>query len=351
MRPALLSVVILVVLGYTVRGDQRQQSFLSAAVTEFGQGLHQEIARNKDNIILSPFSIHSLLAMAYLGARGQTADEMAKTLSLENLPGSTPHDAYLEAFDRLKSIQEVKVNVVNGLFVSENKSIEQDYEKDAEKKYYAEVNKFNRTGSDMPEKGINDWMADKTDDLVKEILPRGSIDETTTMVLVNTIIINGTWQDRLDKSKTKKDQFTRPDGSKFDVDMMSCNRTIPLKRDEANRLDVVVLPLSGGQLEFFIILPREVQGLSRVEDLIADSNKLTTLLKDLKPTSCNLNLPKFKVESNLDLVDPLKKMAMVTAFSDKADFSGISKDGVYINKVVHQTKIEVDEDGTQDGTS
>lgn len=346
MRPALLSVVILAVLGHAARGAEPQQEALSKATRQFGQQLHQKIARSRQDVVFSPLSIHSILSAAYFGSRNETALEMNKTLYLESLPESSVHDAYQELLDRLKSIQEVKVSIVSALFTNSSTNIERDYEREVEKKYSTEMENFNQT--EWPEKSINEWMSNKTDGLIKEILPRGSIDDNTVMILVNSIYLNGTWLEPFDKSKTDKQEFIRPDGGKTQVEMMNDTRLVLLKKDEENRVDIVELPLKGSQLALVIVLPREEQGISRLEDLIKDSDKLSKMLEELRPISTNVRIPKFKIASRFDLEKPLAEMGLVKATSrDEADFSGISKDGgLHINKVVHQTVIEVDEYGT-----
>ncbi|CAL1535312.1 unnamed protein product [Lymnaea stagnalis] len=342
-----LPLLCLAVVSQLVSGDQQQQLALSSAASAFSQQLYQKVALDKPNVIYSPYSIHSALSMTSLGARGDTATELAQTLGVTSLGAST-HAAYKELIQQLNAVKDVALNTGNAIFVNWNYNLVQQFVEDVTNDYFAKSSNIDLSAPGGPEKPINDYIAAKTENMIQNVLPRGSIDASTVMVLVNTIFFNGTWDHQFSKYKTVSQDFHKVGGAIGKVDMMHDERTLKIKRDNSNGVDVAELPFKGGRFSLYIALPQKVDGVSDLEKLLATPGKVDDLFTGLSPVRLNLALPKFKIETTLTLNSALRDLGIVKAFSPMAaDFTGITQSAqVYISQVLHKAMIEVQETGT-----
>uniref|UniRef100_A0A2C9JYN2 Serpin domain-containing protein n=1 Tax=Biomphalaria glabrata TaxID=6526 RepID=A0A2C9JYN2_BIOGL len=120
-----------------------------------------------------------------------------------------------------------------------------------------------------------------------------------------------------------------------------------MKKDDVNNVDVAEIPFRGRRFALYIALPRACDGITDLEILLQKPGKVDELLTGFDSKNIKITMPKFRIETKIELKDVLIDMGMVKAFSDKlADFSGLSQGQVYISKVIHKAVIEVQESGT-----
>ncbi|KAK0043872.1 leukocyte elastase inhibitor [Biomphalaria pfeifferi] len=343
----ILATVLLAVVGQLAYADQQQQVALSTASASFSQNLYQQVALDKPNVIYSPYSIHSALTMTSLGAKGDTASEMKSTLGITSL-GDSVHLTYKELIQQMNSVTEVQLHTGNAIFVNPYYQINPKFIEDTTNDYSAKTANIDLAANGGPEKPINDYIAAQTEDMIKDVLQPGSIDGSTLMILVNTIFFNGTWEETFATYQTRSQSFNQLGGAVKQVDMMHDERSIKIKRDNANGVDVAELPFKGGRFSLYIALPQKVDGITDLEKLLAQPNKVNDLFTGLNYVRVQLAIPKFKTETKLTLNKPLKDMGMVKAFSPMAaDFTGIVESSqLYISDVLHKAVIEVQETGT-----
>ncbi|KAH9525657.1 Serpin B4, partial [Bulinus truncatus] len=339
--------IVLVIFGQLVSGDLQQQLSLSSASADFSQRLYQKVALDKPNVIYSPYSIHSALSMTSLGARGDTADEMRATLGVTSL-GDSVHQVYKELIQQLNSVTTVQLHTGNAIFVNPYYQIIPKFMEDTSNDYFAKSDNIDLSANGGPEKPINDYIAAQTENMIKDVLGPGSVDGSTVMILVNTIFFNGTWEKTFEKYKTRSQDFKQLGGAVKQVQMMHDDRTVKIKRDNANGVDVAELPFKGGRFSLYIALPQKVDGITELEALLAQPGKAQELLTGLNHTRVQLAIPKFKIETTLALNSALRDLGIVKAFSPAAaDFTGITQSAqVYISQVLHKAMIEVQETGT-----
>ncbi|XP_059177996.1 serpin B6-like [Physella acuta] len=341
-------VVILAIAGQLVSADPIQQLALSAATSGFSQRLYQKVALGRDNVVLSPYSIHSALTMTSIGARGNTATEMAETLGVGSL-GSTVHTAYRELITELNSYTDVEINTCSAIFLNPKYEIETQFVEDVRNNYFAEVDNFNLSVLGGNEKKINDFISEATKNNIQHALKEDFIKPNTVMLLVSTIIFNATWKFPFYKEMTLSGEFYKPGGLVSEVQMMNGLFKVSYKHDNINKVGVVELPFRGERFSLFIALPEEIDGISNLEQLLATHGMVDELLTGLIERSISsISIPKFTIETELELSESLKSLGMEAAF-ESADFTGMVKDGqadVAVDKVIHITKIDVMETGT-----
>ncbi|XP_059170328.1 serpin B4-like [Physella acuta] len=286
------------------------------------------------------------MSMALLGAREETAKEMEKTLGVTSLRAAT-HNIYKDLIHGLKSVHDVVLNSGNAIFLNPRFEIREQYTNDVAMNYYSKAGKFDLSA---PEKTINDYVAMETNNMIKDVLPEGSITIDTTMIVVNTLFFNGTWETPFPKDRTRQRAFHNTGGEVSKVDMMHSAMTIKYKKDDELNVQVAELPFKGKRFGFYIVLPETADDISSLESLLETPDNVDRLFSGLKSHLTIVSIPKFKTTTTLDLKRDLISLGMVKAFSSVrgvADFSGIrSKGDIYISAVIHKAKLKVTETGT-----
>jgi serpin B len=194
---------------------------------------------------------------------------------------------------------------------------------------------------------INDWVDQQTKGKIKDILPPGSIDPTTRMVLVNAIYFKAAWQEAFVQKFTHEAPFTLLDGTQVQVSTMQTEGEIPLWMATGNGYQAIALPYKGDLAEMVIILPD--QGSFESVEGMMDAETFHSILAQLKPTHLTLYMPKFEFTTDLDLIPILSALGMPLVFDkDNADFSAITKtERLYVYQAIHKAYVLLNEEGTE----
>lgn len=328
---------------------------LVAGNTAFALDLYRWLrtAEPEENLFYSPHSISVALAMTYAGARGTTADEMAATLHFE-LPDARLHAANNRLALALDSREEAEVpdgepfalRVSNAIWGLADYPYEQPFVDTLALNYGAGLHLVDFVGDpDGSRDTINGWIAERTNDLIPELIPDGVIKPTTRMVLTNAIYFFAGWQTPFAKALTTRAPFNNLDGTSAEVDMMALPDA-ELAYAEVDGHEVVELPYVGGDVSMVVILPRE----GAFEDFEAslDEARLTALSAGLRRSYGTLRMPTLELESKFSLATALTELGMPTAFGGGADLTGIaSLEHLFIQDVIHQGVVKIDEEGTE----
>jgi serpin B len=311
---------------------------------DFAFKLYQQLKPSGDNLLISPHSIVVAFAMTYAGARGSTEREMADVLCFQYPPVGF-HSALRELNELLMSRggpepnESFKLSIANGCWGREDLYYVQSYLDTLSEYYGAGLRFLDFVGH--PEESriaINQWVADQTGDRIKDLLPPGSIDYLTYLVLANTIYFRAAWLHRFDSDYTWNHIFTLLDGTEVSVPIMRGELKFPYYEGPGYR--AVELPYVGEEVSMILMLPDE--GNFEAFESSLDSQKLTAVVDSLQE--------RFSFVSNFDLIPTLRAMGMTEAFNCGANFSGMdgTDDGIpWIDVVVHKTFISVNEDGTE----
>lgn len=182
-----------------------------------------------------------------------------------------------------------------------------------------------------------------TEGLITELLPVGSVNGLTELVLTNTIYLKAPWEAPFSERQTQPAEFTNLDGSISLVDTMMGRAMIYHATDDS--AEVIILPFRGGELEMAFILPTA----GEYNDYLAEAVDIETITMQLdaaQPTSAAVQLPKFAREFEASLVAPMQNLGMTDAFSDLADFDAMGLgDDLRLSEIRHKAIIEVDEGG------
>jgi len=199
--------------------------------------------------------------------------------------------------------------------------------------------------SEEARKTINDWVEDKTNDKIKELIKPGLLDSMTRLVLTNAIYFKGNWARQFEEDKTREAPFTLTSDKKVNVPMM--NQTAEFNYLESDCLQALELPYVDEELSLIILLPKDYKGLGELEKILDEEN-LSEWLGGLHKRKVIVSIPKFKMTSQFSLATVLKSMGMVDAFTDAADFSGMNgSGGLSISAVIHKAYVDINEEGTE----
>ena len=187
----------------------------------------------------------------------------------------------------------------------------------------------------------------QTKNKIKDLIPVGAITSMTRLVLTNAIYFKGTWIMEFDKTKTRQENFTTSQGETVKADMMSLTGDdVKFNYAEDGYVQILELPYKGEEVSMLILLPEE--GDMGTLEYSLDNEQLQEWKNMLEETEVEVYLPKFEFDTKYFMKEDLSYMGMPTAFSEEADFSGMTGEkDLFISKVIHQAYVKVDEEGTE----
>lgn len=330
-----------------------------AALAEAGENallLATELATAADlegNWAISPVSIQEAFGMLSAGARGETLTELEAALHFE--PQAELHDRLnawnlgfanrdiaaqgANAEQGIAAADPVELDLVNQLFAAEDFEIAAAFLDTASASYDAGVQRVPfRSNPDGVREDINGWVEDVTRDRIKDLLPTGSISDVTRLVLVNALYLKAPWATPFEKAATAEATFHAPDG---DVSASFLNGVLAGGYATTDDAVIVDLPLRGGQLAMTLIVD--------ATDVPADPLANWRALETLTPVSLDLSVPRYTIDSTVDLKTSLQALGVSTVFDDAVcDLSGINADEeLFVSGAFHKAFVGVDEGGVE----
>jgi serpin B len=340
---------------------------VALSINAFGLDLHRVLAKDGGNCLASPWSIESALAMTFVGAAGQTKDEMAKVLHFP-VDEAALHAGFaaiaadLTALARAsrERVEEtgqfggpetpLQIVTANRLFGQSGQSFEKPFLKLLENTYAAPLEQVDFIRhTEGARIRINSWVEEQTRERIKDLVPSGILNEKTRLVLANAIYLNAAWTIPFHEVP---DLVFHADGTN-EVMVPGLYGREDYGHRKIPEGALVPVPYEGGGLQFLIALPDERGGLAAFEKRI-DAAMLAEAVR-LPKREVILRMPKFKLEpGRVMLTEHLKAMGMPRVFDQplgSADFSRMASrrpdDYLYISDVVHKSFIEVNKNGTE----
>ena len=317
---------------------------LAKADNQFAFDLYARYASSNDNIFFSPYSLSSALDMTYEGARGKTAEEMRAVLHLsgDDVARRAAISEFIEGINAPEKSHEI--SVANALWAQNAYPFLPDYLEIVTNVYFAEAKNMDFAAD--PEGSrltINNWVSEKTKDRIRNLLPRNSIDEMTSLVLTNAVYFKGKWFRRFDKKMTQKLDFWLAPDKSAQADMMFQSGQYRYMKDD--KVQMVELPYEGNDLSMIVVLPESKDMRAFGMELNIDAFQKWS--KKLNFKKVLLILPRFKVATDYKMKDDFVALGMRSAFAD-ADFSGMTgKRDLSISEIFHKAWIDVNEEGTE----
>lgn len=346
---------LLLLTPFLARGamEAKSASKLAHSSNELGFDLYKHLRRSPGNLVLSPASITTALAMTWSGARGETAAQMGRVLHLKG----SPDEVRAAAGDLLRSLQDPKrpvvFHVANQLFCEKTYQLVPAFQEKTAAAFGVPVERLDFKGAPEPSRvRINQWVESKTGNRIQNLVPPGGVRPDTRLALVNAIYFLGDWATPFEHEATRPAPFHLSASEAKDVPTM--NRTGSFRVALRDGLTALEIPYKGKVLSMLFLIPDKIDGLAAVEATL-DAKKLDTIVGALKAERVWLALPKFELNpgASLALGEELRSLGMNLAFDfQRADFTGIANppdpaDRLVIGEVFHKGFVRVDEKGTE----
>src|SRR5262245_51218262 len=331
----------------TVANDTRA---LAKSMNKLGGGMLETLAssRNSETVVVSPYGLGSALHLLSYGAGQQTQ----KSLHAKLLPSGFDPVKQTESLQALTghllgaSRDKLKLTVANAVFLPENAKPWSTFVGTAMGVFRTKPENLDFEDANALDR-INGWAKQASHGLIPRIIER--LDANTRFVLANVVYFNGAWDTAFETKRTAKAPFTKVDGSTRDVPMMDA--TMPVEFAEFDNLRSVWLPYAGKEMAMFLVAPTGEKPdpgavaatLKRksLDDLIAEAQKKQQM------AAVQVRLPRFRVESKLDITEILSRQGLRDAFSARANYNAINQTGGGALQVTHQAVLEVSESGTK----
>lgn len=322
----------------------------SRSQLHFGIDLLRDVSARQPgaNLMLSPLSLSAALALAGAGARGETAAGIAATLHRQEQV-QAPLAA---AGEQLRALTAgdgagMQLDIVNRLWVQRGFTIDPAFLQRVSAEFAAAVAVADfAAGPEPVREEINAYVAERTRQKIRELLPAGSVDALTRLVITNAVYFKGDWDLPFPSADTLTEPFLRADGSVVEVPLM--RRKELTRHAEVAGLEAVELSYRGGEVTMLCVLPPATADVDR---FLAgfDEQQLANIDRALAERKVEVFLPRFSFAIPLQLNATLIDLGMERAFDPaRADFSGITtQQRLCVQSVVHQAFIEVNERGTE----
>jgi len=322
-------------------------SMVTAATQDFGFRLFGQLTQGQSgNVVVSPTSISLALSMTYNGAAGSTATGMAKALGITKLSQAALNQGQAALIASLQhGDPQVTLAIANALWAQQQYQFRADYLQRVQQSYQAKVATTN-LASPVGAKLINDWVTEQTRGKIAGIAPPQGFDPNARLVLTDALYFKGQWTQAFSKGLTETEDFTLANGGKTRVPMMA--RTGHYPYFETPDFQAIGLPYgASNRFEMLVFLPKAGKTLAGLGKSL-DAQHWQQWMRQFKIANCELKLPRFTTAYTTHLETPLSQLGMADAFSDRANFSGMTGNTeLYISQVLHQTRIEVNEEGTE----
>ncbi len=322
------------------------------SVNNFAIGVYSKLANESgnetSNLIFSPFSLSAALSMTAVGAGGNTRTELDNVLGLSD--NSTKNNM---GFGRIlnsilpKNASYYNLSVSDGIWVEQTFPIKQTFV-DTLSTYYGAVAREADfiNNADATRTDINDWVANKTNNKILDLIPQGAVDSSTRVVLVNAVHFKANWTSTFDPDATSQAPFFVSPTENVTVQMMHQEGKMQYYSD--SQLKAIELDYSRSNITMLILLPNQDNGLSAVESGLS-SKRISNIEAGLTKQEVDVSLPKFNITSpSMPLEGTLMSLGIRSAFSPTANFSGISQTtNLSISGVYQKAFIKVNEQGTE----
>jgi len=311
----------------------------------FGFELFREVCQEseEENIMISPMSVSYALGMTYNGAAGTTLDAFNEVLHFGALTNQEVNESYKDLMHQLLNLsKEVEFALANSIWYKKDYPVLEEFINTNEEYFLAAVEEADFSDP-LTLDLINGWIEEQTNDKIKDMLDY--IPARAVMYLINAIYFNADWRYEFPKENTYLGDFKLENESKTSVDYMVVEGDFQYTSN--SDFTAVELPYSDSSFSMLVMLPNPGSTISSIAEAM-DVSTWDSWFENSQRQGVRVVFPKFKYEFKSLLNDPLMSLGLGVAFSDNADFSRIvSAGGIHISRVIHQTFIDVQEEGTE----
>jgi serpin B len=314
--------------------------------------MYAKIRKANGNLFFSGTSLREALGVAYLGAKGDTATEMSSALRLDKDAAKSATSAKDEIAGWESARGGANLDIANRVWIDKSFQPLPAFASASLDSYGAPSDPIDFSHAADPSRiTINGWVAGKTHDRIKDLLPAGSVNSDTRFVITNAIWFKGDWASAFKKEQTSDEPFAVA-GAKDRPNVATMHQTSNFGFAHVDGVKMLEMKYEKSDLAMDVVLPDDANGLSKIEDSLS-SAKFATWTSALANNRVVVSLPKAKFSWGQKMNEPLEALGMKTAFIDgKGDFTGIAParatgGQLYVSAVFHKAFVAIDEKGTE----
>lgn len=324
------------------------------APDDFASAMYAQLPR-KGNLCFSPLSIHSVVGMAYAGARGETAADMRAGLHIEEGSDESFHrdsGAVLRRLNRERD-ENGEIVVANSVWSQSGGELQTAFVERLAACYQSEINAvdFERDPAAAASR-INAWVSDATRRRIQQLLAPSDLDPPIGLVLANAVYFKGSWRAPFRPGATEDKPFRLGQGQSVSAPMMQQQSEVGYL--QARGYQVLELTYRGNDLAMLVVLPERDDGLAELEKKLS-ARMLHDCVAGLTYRRVDVYLPRFTIRpAAMNVVPPLRALGMSRPFDRRAaNFSGINgryppdPQSLFISAILHKAFVQVDERGTE----
>lgn len=318
---------------------------VAAAINTFGFNLLHELGTGEtsENLFFSPLSLSLMLQMAYNGADGQTAQEMAQVLQVEGMDIAALNEASKTLQEELAATADVELLLGNSVWVQQGHALLDSFLNTIGDYFDAEAATLDFASPAAVER-INNWVSEKTNGKIESLFE--SLDANVATYLINTVYFKGAWAKPFDPAQTQPMPFYLDDDSEITVPMMAQESDFAFT--SAENFTALSLPYGeNGSVRMVVVLPDEGGALDSVVAQMTPETWANLLAQLEGETRVMVALPRFSMEYDVTLNDALMALGMESAFSQPDFANMVEGGGLSLSYVRHKAIVEVNEEGTE----
>lgn len=322
---------------------------LSEPTNELGKQLVSKVKPDEDgNVFVSPVSLLMALSMLQNGAKGETRDEILKTIHLKGMNEETINRANASLLKYLqRSNEELTLKTANSLWLNNSYTLQDAFKSVTRDYYSADTEEIDISNSKSADR-INEWVNDSTEGKIKKMV-EAPLDSDLVMYLMNAVYFKGSWTYPFNEEMTEDGEFHLEGGSETTVPFMTLYESLPYFENE--QFQAVSLPYGDdGKMTMDVFVPKEGQD---TESFLKSwtSENWSKWNGSFETAPGSIRMPKFQIDYDADMKDPLKELGMQKAFGGgEADLSLLvqeEKDRLFVSEVNQKTYLSIDEKGTE----
>ncbi|CAH0556515.1 unnamed protein product [Brassicogethes aeneus] len=335
--------------------NRKSHADLYAGQQEFSLTLLNAINKfmPNENLFFSPYSTYHALLLTYFMAGKQTENYLKKVLKLDLHEKEEKLDIFnaykLDKFLTQLMAKDAPFEFTNAnkIYVADNIPIRECMKS----LFHEELEEiaFNQD-PEGARKYINNWVENSTHNMIKDLMPPGTIDQSTNLVLVNAAYFKGIWENKFNPNLTKKEVFYVSPSKQIMVDMMHVEGLFGHDVSEKLGAHILELPYQGNNISMYILLPPFTKDNSieaTLKNLTIENFMSVINSETLVPKTVKVALPKFSLETTVELVPILESLGVGNLFRDNSDFSSLTTKKITVAEGVHKARIDINEIGSQ----
>jgi len=330
--------------------DENDSEQIIDPQNELGFKLLSKVEADDDNnIFISPTSLFMALSMVFNGADGMTKDEMMETLQAKGIEIDELNKSNAALLANLHEKSNSELNIANSIWLNETYSLEDDFQKSTTDHFNAKVKEIDIDDSASADE-INDWVEQATNGKITDMVDY-PFNQDLIAFIMNAIYFKGDWKYAFDSDLTEDQDFKTGDGNSVQVPLMTLDET--LNYLETDQFQAVELPYTGEDMSMHVFLPKENFSLDEFTQSLS-IEQWKQWQNEFSETEGTLLLPKFELDYEVILNDPLRELGMTTAFNlDEAEFPNMTQgdDDIAISEVKQKSCVKVNEEGTEAAAS